>query len=73
LHISDPWIAIHEIFAQNAASFPDEECVIVTKSVGQSISFTYREINESSNQLAHHLIDHGCEVGNVVMIYAYRG
>jgi len=35
--------------------------------------FTYQQINESSNQLAHYLVDHGCQVGDVVMVYAYRG
>lgn len=35
--------------------------------------FTYRQINQASNQLAHHLIAHGCNVGDVVVIYAYRG
>ncbi len=35
--------------------------------------FTYRQINEASNQLAHHFLERGCSVGDVVMIYAYRG
>ncbi|KND94938.1 L-aminoadipate-semialdehyde dehydrogenase large subunit [Tolypocladium ophioglossoides CBS 100239] len=66
--------AIHEIFASNAARSPDSTCVIETKSSrsAQRI-FTYRQINESSNQLAHHFLAHGCQVGDVVAIYAYRG
>lgn len=66
--------AIHDIFAQNAAQFPDRTCVIETKS-SQSPErvFTYRDINESSTQLAHHFIAHGAQVGDVVAIYAYRG
>ena len=35
--------------------------------------FNYKQINESSNQLAHYLLSNGCERGDVVMIYAYRG
>jgi L-aminoadipate-semialdehyde dehydrogenase len=67
-------LAIHEIFASNAKKFPDRECVIETKGRGTpERTFTYRHIHESSNQLARHLLDHGCEVGDVVAIYAYRG
>lgn len=66
--------AIHEIFAANAGRFPDRECVVETKSSQTNGRiFTYRQINESSNRLAHHFLDHGCKVGDVVMIYAYRG
>lgn len=36
-------------------------------------TFTYRQINEASNQLAHYLVKQGCNVGDVVVIYAYRG
>ena len=35
--------------------------------------FSYQQINESSNQLAHFFLAHGCERGDVVMIYAHRG
>lgn len=35
--------------------------------------FTYGQINEASNVLAHHLVQTGVERGDVVMIYAYRG
>ena len=67
-------VAIHEIFAQNAKKFPDRECVVETKgSQSNGRTFTYRQINESANLLAHHFLSHGCNVGDVVMIYAYRG
>lgn len=67
-------IAIHEIFAKNAEAFPDKECVVETKSSQKNErSFTYRQIHEASNLLAHHFLSHGCKVGDVVMIYAYRG
>ncbi|KAB5522846.1 hypothetical protein GE09DRAFT_1065629 [Coniochaeta sp. 2T2.1] len=74
LHWNDYRGAIHEIFAANAKKFPDRECVIETKGRGTlERTFTYRQIHESSNQLARYLLDHGCEVGDVVAIYAYRG
>jgi L-aminoadipate-semialdehyde dehydrogenase len=73
-HLSHLSTAIHEIFASNAKRFPNRQCVIETKSPRTAErTFTYRQINESSNQLAHHFLAHGCEVGDVVMIYAYRG
>ncbi|KAM6521077.1 large subunit of alpha-aminoadipate reductase, variant 2 [Fusarium solani] len=74
LHWGDYRGAIHEIFASNAKRVPDRTCVIETRSSqSPQRTFSYRQINESSNQLAHHFIAHGCNVGDVVMIYAYRG
>lgn len=52
---------------------PDRQCVIETRSSrSPERIFTYRQINQASNHLAHHLIAHGCNVGDVVIIYAYR-
>ncbi|KAJ3561112.1 hypothetical protein NPX13_g9069 [Xylaria arbuscula] len=66
--------AIHEIFTTNAKRVPDRPCVIETKSARRpQRSFSYRQINESSNQLAHYLVAKGAKVGDVVTIYAYRG
>ncbi|KAJ5219972.1 NRPS-like protein biosynthetic cluster [Penicillium chermesinum] len=66
--------AIHEIFARNATEHPDRLCVLETKGQrSPERRFTYKQINESSNQLAHFLLANGCERGDVVMIYAYRG
>ncbi|KAH8899957.1 L-aminoadipate-semialdehyde dehydrogenase large subunit [Thozetella sp. PMI_491] len=66
--------AIHDIFAANAEAHPDRHCVVETKGprTPERI-FTYRQINESSNQLAHYLLTNGCNLGDVVMIYAHRG
>ncbi len=67
-------LAIHEIFASNATQFPSRPCVIETKSPRHPERvFTYKQINEASNQLAHHFLAKGCERGDVVVIYAYRG
>lgn len=66
--------AIQDIFATNADAHPNRLCVVeTTSSTNGERSFTYSQINEASNQLAHHLLTHGIERGEVVMIYAYRG
>jgi L-aminoadipate-semialdehyde dehydrogenase len=72
--LTRPSLAIHDIFAANAEKHPDRTCVVETR--GQHTPervFSYRDINESSNQLAHYFLDHGCERGDVIVIYAYRG
>lgn len=69
--------SIQDIFARNAAAFPDRECIIETGDFlsGQSKNktFTYRQIDEASNIIAHYLVSKGIVVDDVVMIYAYRG
>ena len=66
--------AIHDIFSANAEAHPDRLCVVETAS-GSSPrrEFTYRQINESSNILAHHLVQSGIQRGEVVMSYSHRG
>ncbi|KAJ4541436.1 large subunit of alpha-aminoadipate reductase [Exophiala dermatitidis] len=66
--------AIHDIFSANAERHPERTCVVETKSEeGPERKFTYQQIHESSNILAHHLVQSGLERGDVVMIYSYRG
>ena len=66
--------AIHDIFAENAEKHPDRLCVVETKSDSSPHrEFTYRQIHEASNILAHHLVQSGIQRGDVVMAYAYRG
>ena len=36
-------------------------------------TFTYKQVNDVSNQLAHYLSRNGFNIGDMVMIYAYRG
>jgi L-aminoadipate-semialdehyde dehydrogenase len=66
--------AIQDIFAKNAEAHPDRLCVVETAS-GSSPrrEFTYRQINEASNLLAHHLVQSGVQRGEVVMSYSHRG
>ncbi|KAL1959532.1 hypothetical protein VTO42DRAFT_1977 [Malbranchea cinnamomea] len=74
LHWSDFRGAIHDIFARNAEKHPDKVCVIETKSRNSPHrEFTYQQIHEASNILAHHLVQSGIERGDVVMVYAHRG
>ena len=74
LHWSDFQGAIQDRFADNASKFPDRLCVVETASrTTPQREFTYRQIDEASNVIAHYFLQHGIEKGEVVMIYAYRG
>ena len=66
--------AIQDRFADNANKFPNRLCVVETasKSTPQR-EFTYQQIHEASNVIAHHFLQRGIERGEVIMIYAYRG
>jgi L-aminoadipate-semialdehyde dehydrogenase len=65
--------SIQSIFAENAKKHPDRVCVVETKSSeSPERSFTYKQIYEASNTLAHHLHDAGITNGDVVMIWAHR-
>lgn len=81
-HIPDPtanldWSgyngSIVEHFTKNALANPDRTCVVETKtSESPERRFTYKQIYEASNILAHHLRDAGVSNGDVVMIWAHR-
>ncbi|KAL1301752.1 hypothetical protein AAFC00_005953 [Neodothiora populina] len=75
LQWSDYKGAIHEIFARNAATYPERTCVVETASSTspERKVFTYKHINEASNILAHHFVSSGVQRGEVIMIYAHRG
>ncbi|KAI9049800.1 hypothetical protein LZ554_005951 [Drepanopeziza brunnea f. sp. 'monogermtubi'] len=66
--------AIQDIFSANAEAHPTRLCVVETAS-GSSPrrEFTYRQIDEASNILAHHLVQSGIQRGEVVMSYSHRG
>lgn len=66
--------SIQDIFAKNAEAHPDRLCVVETASeLSPRREFTYRQINEASNLLAHHLVESGIQRGEVVMSYSHRG
>ncbi len=47
--------------------------VETASTVSPQREFTYQQINEASNIVAHHLVQSGVQRGEVAMIYAYRG
>lgn len=60
-------------FAEQARRHPDRQCVLETKSSQTpERSFTYRQIFQASNILAHHLREAGVGNNDVVMIWAHR-
>ena len=60
-------------FSEAAKRQPDEICVIETAtSEAPERRFTYRQVYEASNALAHYLHDAGITNGDVVMIFAHR-
>ncbi|SCV68153.1 BQ2448_274 [Microbotryum intermedium] len=71
--------AITGIFSRNAREFPDRTCIVESLSpttVGGENGlrrFTYQQIDEASNVLAHHLVDSGVEREDVVTVYSTRG
>ncbi|KAL6705520.1 large subunit of alpha-aminoadipate reductase [Coniothyrium glycines] len=74
LHWSDFKGPIHHIFAGNARKHPHRPCVVETAtSTEPERNFTYKQIFEATSVLAHHLVDHGIQRGEVVIIFAHRG
>jgi L-aminoadipate-semialdehyde dehydrogenase len=66
--------AIHDIFTANAEAHPHRPCVVETEhGSSPERSFSYQQINEASNIVAHHLFGKGIERGEVVMVYSHRG
>lgn len=78
--------AITDIFHQNAKAHPEKACIVqsgsstaISNSVAslsgastERTTFTYKQIDEASNILAHSLVQSGVERGEVVMVYAAR-
>jgi len=66
--LSDRWEgAVHTLFAAQAARAPERLAVTDGCDV-----WTYAELHERSNQLAHYLREQGIENEDVVAIYAHR-
>ncbi|KAI9762933.1 MAG: putative NRPS-like protein biosynthetic cluster [Geoglossum simile] len=60
-------------FSEAAKKHPDRVCVVETgSSEAPERRFTYKQIYEASNVLAHFLHDAGVTNGDVVMIWAHR-
>jgi L-aminoadipate-semialdehyde dehydrogenase len=74
--------AIPDIFSANAKANPESTCVVQSELAdGQTMMdgpsrgrrvYTYRQVDEASNVLAHALLKNGLARGEVVMVYAAR-
>jgi L-aminoadipate-semialdehyde dehydrogenase len=64
--------AITDIFHANATKLPDRLAVSESTVSGKR-TFTYKQLDEASNTLAHYLLSKGIEPGDVITTYAYRG
>ncbi|MCA2245065.1 amino acid adenylation domain-containing protein, partial [Mycobacterium sp. WUMAC-067] len=64
---SRPAVSIPAVFAEHVARTP--EAVAITHGAD---SWTYRELDEAANQLAHLLLDHGAGPGQCVALLAER-
>ena len=71
--------AITDIFSANAQKFPDRTCIVESLAPAEVggknglREFSYRQIDEASNVLAHHLVKSGVEREEVVTVYSTRG
>ncbi|KAK4052215.1 putative NRPS-like protein biosynthetic cluster [Microbotryomycetes sp. JL221] len=71
--------AITDIFTNNAQDFPNRTCIVESLSpqkIGDPNglrTFTYQQIDQASNVLAHHLVNSGVEREEVVTVYSTRG
>jgi amino acid adenylation domain-containing protein len=59
--------ACHDLLAQQSRQTGDQPALVDTQG-----TWTYRELNECSNQLAHHLLAAGVQRGDTVAIYPHR-
>lgn len=50
-----------------ADDYPNRDCLVEV-----TLKWTWRQLERTSNQLAHHLIEHGVSKGDVVAIYGAR-
>ncbi|KAI8607697.1 hypothetical protein BC830DRAFT_1053041, partial [Chytriomyces sp. MP71] len=66
--------AITDIFAAKSAAFPDRVCVVEAVLAADGYrSFSYKQIHEASNIVAHALIQGGIQREDVVVLYSHRG
>lgn len=77
--------SITSIFERNAKAHPDKRCLVesiaddtsdgitLAPPASKTREFSYRQLNEASNVLAHHLIASGLKREEVVTVYAHRG
>jgi amino acid adenylation domain-containing protein len=68
LHLQTQWEGTsHTLFSRQAAQTPDQPALIEAQQ-----TWSYQELDERSNQLAHWLLAAGVRRGDPVAIYAHR-
>ncbi|MCB0210922.1 MAG: amino acid adenylation domain-containing protein [Anaerolineae bacterium] len=66
--LSDTWHgAVHQQFARMAQLYPHKDAIVDPHD-----TWSYQELDQRSNQLAHCLIAQGIQPGDVVAIYGHR-
>lgn len=78
--------SITSIFERNARAHPDRRCIVeslpqenaqtaitLDAPASRVRQITYRQLDEASNVLAHHLLQSGLQREEVVTVYAHRG
>ncbi|KAH7869096.1 uncharacterized protein C8R40DRAFT_1177062 [Lentinula edodes] len=58
---------ITSVFSSNAAKNPEKAAIIT-----QTRTYAYGSLLNAANSLSNHLLEHGVQRGDVVMIYAHR-
>lgn len=64
--------AITDIFSANAKKNPERTCIVESTSQDTARVFTYKQMDEASNVLAHALLANGVEREDVVTVYSTR-
>ncbi|KIJ29116.1 hypothetical protein M422DRAFT_269542 [Sphaerobolus stellatus SS14] len=76
--------AITDIFSRNARQFPERTCIVQSISIPETtisdplshprlyVKYTYRQILQAANVVAHNLLMGGIQREEVVMVYAHR-
>jgi len=68
--------AITDIFSRNARQFPERTCIVQTLPSPTTdrvfMKYTYGQIHQASNVVAHYLLMGGIQREEVVMVYAHR-
>lgn len=62
-----------DLFESVADRVPDREALVVPNADGGPRRFTFAELDERSNRLAHVLLERGVQPGDKVGIYGYNG
>lgn len=65
--------AIPDIFNENSKAHPTRTCIVESRDDNTTTTYTYDQINQASNLVAHYLLANNIQREDVVIIYAYRG